>query len=1218
MDPSDSARASFQVFLSYRRSDTAGHARALHRELSRRFDEGFVFFDRAGIDIGDDFPERLRTAVEGSKVVLVAIGPGWLDATAADGSRRLDDPKDFVRSEVAMAFDRGKVVLPVLFDDVAVPQADRLPQPLQGLARRDMFVLRGKAYEYERQLEDLVKQLALRTGVAPHRDSIGVAIDVGDDVAVYRHVEYLPVRLRAPLRDAFRPLLEDRQRWFGGRRGVIDRLMGFIGGTDPGYCVVTAPAGFGKTAPAASLVAGSGGGIAFHFFTPLHGAETLSESFFLKSVLEQMAAWHGEVWDLPSTLDELRAAYQRAMDSPLTGVGVLVLDGLDEVRDWDLAPYLSRTLPTGMRIIVTVRDVGQDWRAQYRFPLSQLEHIQLGGLDRAGVLAVLTAVGGLIGASDGDRSLVDAVFSLAGGDDAAARGADPFYLRFLAEDLDAGRLTAATIGTAPPGLEAYLDEWWREIRALAGDAPVRDLFGMLTVAAGPLERTELEVLQPSLVDEWLADRFDEVLAKVRRVVVRDADGCYSLIHPRLREFMQRRIRVEAYRDRLLAHCLRWEEGWRYALSYVGLHLGEAGDWPALRALVATEAGGRAFLARRYAVEGSRAGFLRDLERLWMHAEGALVAERGALADVLRCALVASSLRSMAGRLVPGLIAAAVREGLWTVPAAMEHAGEMSDPVARASAFGALLPWLSEGQRHRACESIVVAVQSMRPDARRPPIIVVLGPAPPVSDLDRRGDALKPLAAVMPEQLVDSVLPIVRSLDRPDQIPILLAALASALPAARRPPIVEEAFAAVERIKSRSLVYKPMAVPPPVRKARSLVAMSVYLDEPLRTDACRMAVAKAAQAPRERAMRALAELLPKLPAGVATEAVDRILDGFDQARSIPLDVLVTVAGYPGARARHDEVLAGLRSVIESDEEDAEAVAKATIALLPVASATADATSTDLIEAAFATTASVDDEVERGRLFWLIAERTAGVRRADALKAAAEAAMQISDDEEWVDTVLRLAPLAEADLRRRWLRAAAQRDTEEQVRLLDGMAPLLDKAGVVEALALGETIGDGLRADALPRVDDAEVEWKPDEDDPEDDFPDPYAVTRPNTLQQARAIIFDLERVAGLVEVAATLEAAQRQDVLEEAFGEALRINDRDRRQQALWIVGRRLVDAPPDRLAYLCVGALRKGASRSRFDLTSDLMALKPLIAALDPQVADEIPALVGEIGVWLP
>ncbi len=216
MSDPNRARGDVKVFVSYRRSDAAGHARALHRELSRRFDAGFAFLDRAGIEVGDEFPERLRAAVESCLVMLVLVGPGWLEAEAADGARRLDDPADFVRSEVSLALAAGKVVIPVLLDDAPMPPAGRLPDALRALARCDAFVLRGKDYEYDRQLEDLVKQLARRTGVAPQRDNVGLAIDLGDAVALYRHIEYLPVRLRAPLREAFRPLIEDRQRFFGG------------------------------------------------------------------------------------------------------------------------------------------------------------------------------------------------------------------------------------------------------------------------------------------------------------------------------------------------------------------------------------------------------------------------------------------------------------------------------------------------------------------------------------------------------------------------------------------------------------------------------------------------------------------------------------------------------------------------------------------------------------------------------------------------------------------------------------------------------------------------------------------------------------------------------------------------------------------------------------------------------------------------------------------
>ena len=884
MTERESASNDFKVFISYRRSDAAGHARALHRELCRRFDIDFAFLDRAGIEVGDDFPERLRTAVDHCVVALVLVGPGWLEARSADGSRRLDDPSDFVRLEVAIALSRGKVVIPLLLDDTPMPASDLLPDALKAFARCDAFLLRGKDYEYERQLEDLVKQLARRTGVAPLRENTGLAIDVGDSVALYRHIEYLPVRLRTPLREVFRPLIEDRQRFFGGRREVVDRLMAFVGGPDPGYCVVSAPAGFGKTALTANLVAGPAGAIAYHFFTPLYGEETLSEAFFLRSVLEQMSAWHREVWDLPSTLDGLRAAYQQAIGMPLAGTGVLLLDGIDEVRGWSLTPYLSRILPSGVRIIATVRDVGQDWRAQYGLPVSQVVHIALEGLDRNGVRAVLTTVDGFGTTLARDERMGDAVFELAGGDDRALRGADPFYLRFLAEDLNAGRLTAETLAAAPRGLEAYLDQWWREIRDLAGEQPIRDLFGALTVAAGPLTREELEALQPSLVDEWLADRFEDVLARARRFVVRDPSGGYSLVHPRLRDFMQKRIRIEPYRARLLAYCRDWQSGSRYALAYAGLHLAEAGDWTALRALVATESGGRAFLEARYAAECSRAGFLRDLDRLWQHAEEEARTDPRALSDAIRCALVASSVRTMSGKLVPRLVEAAVRHGLWPVPAAIEHANEIPDPVQRASALAALLPQLSEAQRLRGCEMAIATARAMRPDVRRPPIIVIEGPLPSTRDLDRRGDVLAPWATVLPEGLREDALAIVRALDRPDQIPILLAALASGMAAPQRDALVEEALAAVDRIKPRSLIYSPMMVPPGVRKARSLVAMSAYLDEPRRTVVCRTAIDRAMGAPRGRSVRALIELLPKLPASVAAEAIDRILASVDELRS----------------------------------------------------------------------------------------------------------------------------------------------------------------------------------------------------------------------------------------------------------------------------------------------------------------------------------------------
>jgi TIR domain len=68
------------IFISYRRSDAGGHARALHEYLSGRFGDDRLFFDRSTIEGGDVFPDTLRRGVEACAALLALIAP--------DGRRR--------------------------------------------------------------------------------------------------------------------------------------------------------------------------------------------------------------------------------------------------------------------------------------------------------------------------------------------------------------------------------------------------------------------------------------------------------------------------------------------------------------------------------------------------------------------------------------------------------------------------------------------------------------------------------------------------------------------------------------------------------------------------------------------------------------------------------------------------------------------------------------------------------------------------------------------------------------------------------------------------------------------------------------------------------------------------------------------------------------------------------------------------------------------------
>jgi tetratricopeptide (TPR) repeat protein len=153
------------IFISYRRTETVGHARAFHLYLCQHFTSEAIYFDLQSIESGDKFPERLSKAVAKCRVLLALIGPDWLEVSNKAGVRRLDDPNDFVRQEISQALSLGKKVIPVLFGDTPPPSEEDLPGPLKRLAERNVHIMRGNVNEYKSQLAQLVRLVAKVPGV---------------------------------------------------------------------------------------------------------------------------------------------------------------------------------------------------------------------------------------------------------------------------------------------------------------------------------------------------------------------------------------------------------------------------------------------------------------------------------------------------------------------------------------------------------------------------------------------------------------------------------------------------------------------------------------------------------------------------------------------------------------------------------------------------------------------------------------------------------------------------------------------------------------------------------------------------------------------------------------------------------------------------------------------------------------------------------------------
>lgn len=148
------------IFINYRKDDSSWNALALYNELQKYFSKEQIFKDFNTILPGDDFVISIDNALRKCDVLIVVIGKSWLDIKDATGQRRLDDPDDFVRLEVATALSRNIQVIPVLFDGVPMPRPEQLPANMSALYRRQFVEIDSKRFEDDvRNLAEAIKKV---------------------------------------------------------------------------------------------------------------------------------------------------------------------------------------------------------------------------------------------------------------------------------------------------------------------------------------------------------------------------------------------------------------------------------------------------------------------------------------------------------------------------------------------------------------------------------------------------------------------------------------------------------------------------------------------------------------------------------------------------------------------------------------------------------------------------------------------------------------------------------------------------------------------------------------------------------------------------------------------------------------------------------------------------------------------------------------------------
>jgi hypothetical protein len=170
------------IFINYRSDDDGFAAAHIDARLRVEFGPEKVFRDARSLRPATYFPPELMRRLEDSTVILAVIGPRWLSLTNSAGSRRIDDPADYVRLELRIAFEQNKHVLPLLLNDARLPAVADLPGDITKLALCQVLRLRQRFDGSD--LDLLVAELATHipriptTGTEPDRGGSSSSVTI--------------------------------------------------------------------------------------------------------------------------------------------------------------------------------------------------------------------------------------------------------------------------------------------------------------------------------------------------------------------------------------------------------------------------------------------------------------------------------------------------------------------------------------------------------------------------------------------------------------------------------------------------------------------------------------------------------------------------------------------------------------------------------------------------------------------------------------------------------------------------------------------------------------------------------------------------------------------------------------------------------------------------------------------------------------------------------
>ena len=153
------------IFISYRRLDSAIFSQWLAAQLRAAYGQRCVFIDTENVRDAEVWAEKISASLESARIVIVVIGNSWLSIKDEYERRRIDLTDDWVRREIEISLKTGKTLIPLLIDGAKMPVQEAIPASISKLV--DIQARQLNVGQIAKDIADLVADIGKRLGKQP-------------------------------------------------------------------------------------------------------------------------------------------------------------------------------------------------------------------------------------------------------------------------------------------------------------------------------------------------------------------------------------------------------------------------------------------------------------------------------------------------------------------------------------------------------------------------------------------------------------------------------------------------------------------------------------------------------------------------------------------------------------------------------------------------------------------------------------------------------------------------------------------------------------------------------------------------------------------------------------------------------------------------------------------------------------------------------------------